>query len=250
MDVRSLRNGHEGQVLRHVVTTREGWSRSAFDRYGYMYFIFSTRGDSCADYQAAVDTRNGKIRARWQSYDPLGCGEHDDSGGFSDFYARLEWEKPRDDRFVLKVPIDLLELPRRRRPVSLVSHHHMDPLRSVRRHGSGSRQPQRAFHSSAVGDRWLRPVLLLSGSARLRSSRSAFDPLPRPQRRRPARRPTYFEVARYVNRVGVSAANRHTIATGKPFGTRPRSTVSPPRFLSKTRRSGRAEGSVTSPRDS
>lgn len=111
LDVRSLRNGHDGDILRHVVTTREGWSRSTFDRFGYMFFNFSTRGDSCAEYQAVVDTRNGQIRARWQSYDPLGCGRHDDSGGFSDFYAQLDWEKPRDDRFVLLVPIDLLELP-------------------------------------------------------------------------------------------------------------------------------------------
>lgn len=111
LDVRSLRNGHDGDTLRHVIITREGWSLSSFDRYGYMYFVFSTRGDSCAEYQAWVDTRNGQIRARWQNYDPLGCGRHDDDGGFSDFYADLEWEKPRDDRFVLHVPIDLLELP-------------------------------------------------------------------------------------------------------------------------------------------
>ncbi len=111
LDVRSLRNGHKGEILRHVVTTREGWSRFAFVRQGSMYFLFSTRGDSCAEYQVRVDAKRGQIRARWQSYDPLGCGRHDDNGGFSDFYARLDWEKLRDDRFVLHVPIDLLELP-------------------------------------------------------------------------------------------------------------------------------------------
>lgn len=95
MDVRSLRNGHEGQVLRHVVTTREGWTKSSFGRYGNMFFNFSTRGDSCAEYQAWVDARNGEIRARWQSYDPLGCGRHDDDGGYSNFYGELEWLLPR-----------------------------------------------------------------------------------------------------------------------------------------------------------
>lgn len=44
-----------------------------FARKGNIFVFFSYYGDSCADAWVWVDTKNGQLRARWQTYDPFGC---------------------------------------------------------------------------------------------------------------------------------------------------------------------------------
>ena len=58
-----------------------------------------------------VDTRRGELRARWHTYDPLGCGRRDDSGSSSDFYGDVKAIKRGPKRLAVLVPRRLL--PRR-----------------------------------------------------------------------------------------------------------------------------------------
>lgn len=105
LDVKVLRHGHTPNgSLKHVIVTREGWTKSQFAREGSIRFLFSYFGDSCADAWVLIDTKNGELRARWQGYDPLGCPKGDDNGGFTNYYENVTVKKPSRDRIVLIVP--------------------------------------------------------------------------------------------------------------------------------------------------
>lgn len=107
LDVKTLRHGHtSGGDLKHVIVTRESWTKRHFAREGFVWFYFSSFGDSCAEIWVAVDVHRGDLRARWQGYDPLGCPKGDDSGGFSDSQGELKVRKPGGDRLVLILPRD------------------------------------------------------------------------------------------------------------------------------------------------
>ncbi len=71
--------------------------------------VFSTGGNACAEAHVMVDFKDGRLRSRIQSYDPLGCGRHDDSGGFGEWRA-IPQRPRRDNRrsIVVFVPIDML----------------------------------------------------------------------------------------------------------------------------------------------
>lgn len=108
LDVKVVRHGHTlTGDLKHVIVTRETWTKRQFDRKGSIRFLFSYYGDSCADAWVLIDVHRGDLRARWQGYDPLGCPKGDDDGGFSDFYGDVTVRKPSKDRLVLVVPREL-----------------------------------------------------------------------------------------------------------------------------------------------
>jgi hypothetical protein len=106
LDVAVLKHRHstDGTMLKHVVRTREGWSKRQFRRRGTLRLVFSLSGDSCAEAEVVVDVAHAKWRGRWRGYDPLGCGPEDDSGGWGEFYGRIEVRKPAADRIVIGVP--------------------------------------------------------------------------------------------------------------------------------------------------
>jgi hypothetical protein len=76
---------------------------------GGLSLIFSTEGDACAEALVIVDFKDGKLRSRIRSYDPLGCGPGDDSGGFGEWRA-IPQRPRRDNRrsIVVFVPIGML----------------------------------------------------------------------------------------------------------------------------------------------
>lgn len=95
LDVKALRHNHTlDGTLKHTIITRDGWTKRAFARRGTIFAYFSYYGDSCADARVWIDTKNGQLRARWQSYNPLGCPKDDDHGGSSDSYTDLTVKKP------------------------------------------------------------------------------------------------------------------------------------------------------------
>jgi hypothetical protein len=106
LDVKVIRHSHtqDGRFLKHVVVTREGWSERAFRRKGLIYFVFSWRGNNCAESEVIVDTKDGGLRARWHGYDPLGCGKGDDAGGYGEFHGNVKVRKPTSNRLILLVP--------------------------------------------------------------------------------------------------------------------------------------------------
>lgn len=109
LDVAVVRHGHssDDSALKHLVRTREGWSKRAFRRRGTLRLVFSLRGDSCAEAEVVVDVARGRWRGRWRGYDPLGCGRGDDSGGYGEFLRRVPVRKSARDRIVVEVPRDL-----------------------------------------------------------------------------------------------------------------------------------------------
>lgn len=113
LDVKVVRHAHSdnAKTLKHVVITREGWTTRAFGRKGTIFFVFSWRGNNCAETHVWVDVKDGALRARWRAWDPLGCGRGDDSGGWGEFYGKPRVRKTSLTRLVLLVPRTLL--PRR-----------------------------------------------------------------------------------------------------------------------------------------
>ena len=113
LDIRWVSHGHasDPSVLRHRVTMYADWRRWVLspEGPGSMSLWFSTSGDSCAEAHVIVDVKDGRFRARIQSYNPLFCGRHDDSGGSGNL--RLIPQRPRrpDARsLVVFVPADML----------------------------------------------------------------------------------------------------------------------------------------------
>jgi len=109
LDVKNLAHGHSRDRIRvrHVVSTREGWTKRAFSARGTLRLVFSVSGDNCAEAEVVVDVHRGEWRARWRSYDPLGCGQHDDNGGFGEFQGDLAIRKTSRRRVVIAIPRDL-----------------------------------------------------------------------------------------------------------------------------------------------
>lgn len=106
LDINLIRHGHarRGNAFKHVVATREGWSIDGFRRKGSIFYVFSWQGTNCADARVVVDVRDQKLRARWQPYDPLGCGRGDDFGVNSEFERSIPIRRSGNDRVVLLVP--------------------------------------------------------------------------------------------------------------------------------------------------
>jgi hypothetical protein len=76
---------------------------------GALSLMFSTEGNACAEAHVMVDFKDGRLRSRIQSYDPLGCGPNDDSGGFGE-WRTISQRPHRDNRrsIVVFVPLDML----------------------------------------------------------------------------------------------------------------------------------------------
>ena len=105
LDIAAIRHGHGGspRVLAHRVITWEKWDSRVLGPGGKgdLDLIFSTRKNECAELMIRVVRRHGNLRAQIRSYDPLGCGPYDDSGGGSDFVkmdARVGRPSPRSVR--------------------------------------------------------------------------------------------------------------------------------------------------------
>jgi len=112
MDIRRVIHGHlDASTVAHRVATYRRWRSRMLSAKGSgaLSLIFSTEGNSCAEALVIVDLKDGRLRSRIRSYDPLGCGRGDDSGGFGEW--RPIPQRPRRDNrrsITVFVPLDML----------------------------------------------------------------------------------------------------------------------------------------------
>ena len=113
LDVAAMWHNHgaKRRVLAHRVITWANWNPRILGpgKRGELNFIFSTRKNSCAEYLVRVVRRHGKLQAQIRSYDPLGCGPYDDSGGGSDF-VEMDARFSRPDDHSVRIAFDRSEL--------------------------------------------------------------------------------------------------------------------------------------------
>jgi hypothetical protein len=110
LDIEDIRQAHGGRAsnLRHRITTFEGWDDDvlADGGRGYIEFIFSTGGDSCAEKRVVVKQSGGKLKAFIQDFDPI-CG--DDSRAIGN-PVRMRARIGRPDERTLVLSFDRSEL--------------------------------------------------------------------------------------------------------------------------------------------
>lgn len=96
LDVRRFTHFHgDGNILRHRVTTWEGWDARRLDRRSYIEIRFSNDRDSVAERFVHIDLRAGALRARL--YDYHGSG---DSFGVA-YLRRVKVRKPARNAVVV-----------------------------------------------------------------------------------------------------------------------------------------------------
>ena len=110
LDIKSISHHHGASTdwVIHRVAMYEPWRNRIVRPHGdaWLGLWFSTRGDNCAEVQANVILRKGKLIGRIRTYDPLGCGRGDDSGGWGD-WQRIPHDPRRPNRRTLIIPVPL-----------------------------------------------------------------------------------------------------------------------------------------------
>jgi hypothetical protein len=110
LDVEDIRQAHGDRhaYLRHRITTFEGWDDRVVGGGGYIEYVFSTGGDSCAEKRVLIERRNGELKAFIQDFDPI-CGPGDDFRAIGE-PVRMHARVGRPDARTIVLAFDRSEL--------------------------------------------------------------------------------------------------------------------------------------------